>query len=265
LKGDQFMPIAEILRRLRRQPGEPETAAEPDASPPDPAADAEAARTALADLDRERDRLRAELADAQARRRQALLDDLPDDQVAAIDRQIDRLHLGLERLDTLEPELVAAVKGSQHESRAQGLAEIVRAYQAAVDGFGRTMMAAAEMRATIIRLREFAANGGYEGFLPSLEVPRREFPLDPEAIVRFAAGAAQTAQAILLPATPPPVLFPVTFVKSAGSYRIGETAGFTAAEAHAWVRSGNARWAPGVRPPPLPAHMKRQDEEVANA
>ena len=62
--------------------------------------------TALARLSVERSALSETIFGLSRQRDQALLDDLSDAIVAEIDRETDRLHLALERLDLAETEIL---------------------------------------------------------------------------------------------------------------------------------------------------------------
>lgn len=85
-----------------------------------------AAETALARLSSERDVAQAAIAAAADKRRALLLRDGTDDAISALEAETDAHHRTLERLDLLEPELLAnlsAARGAQRQAILRHLAE----------------------------------------------------------------------------------------------------------------------------------------------
>jgi hypothetical protein len=103
-----------------------------------------AVERALARLRDEREVVNAQIEGAPARRRELLLVDAADDGLLALDREIDSLHLQIERLDALEPELLDRL-AEFHDAVRQGRwSSLVYRHDNAVREHLRRLAAAAD-------------------------------------------------------------------------------------------------------------------------
>jgi hypothetical protein len=94
-----------------------------------------AVNAAMARLRQEREAAEAGISAAAERRREILLEDASDDAIAELDREADRLHLQLERIDAVEPELLARLQDLQNAARRQQWQSLVYHHDEAMKAY----------------------------------------------------------------------------------------------------------------------------------
>jgi len=99
---------------------------------------------ALSRLAAEREQARRAIDDALAKRRELLLVDGSDQEIAKLDDAVDAGHLTLERLDLAEPRLHARLRELQDEARRARLAELEANYHRASDTLDAALNAVLE-------------------------------------------------------------------------------------------------------------------------
>jgi len=210
--------------------------------------------TALAELDADRAATREAIEAASARRHELLLTPGTDRELLALDRDLDKLHLQLERLDTVEPMLLAAAAVAHQDVRERQLAALITPYREVIKAFAEAMTCAHNLRRTLIDLRHAAQTSGFEHQLAHFEVPTQQFPLARESIARFEARALASLRAATV-APPPEPKYAIVMTKRIDGdlLNVGEVAGFSLDEAWRRIEAGAGEWTPGTRIPPRPA------------
>jgi hypothetical protein len=172
---------------------------------------------ALAQLGRDRVTVRAEIAELNARRTQALLDDATDAELDRIERQIDRANVKLEKLNLAEAPLRQQLEAAKAKVRAAAEPGLIAEFRAAFNDYVAQLQALGEAhrRHTEIRERARAALGDqraqillpafvYAGLLTHEHI--KDWIDRNSAALAAAAGAAPPAAASPVRRAPPPEL-----------------------------------------------------------
>ena len=126
----------------------------------------------LARLRQERASAEAALAAASARRHDQLRNDAPDDAFFDLDRESDHYHLILERVDTVEPELLAQLDQLRDQARRDLWREIVAEHDLAAKNYLAAAAKLCERHAEVIAAWDRATACGFvERFNRFLQPP----------------------------------------------------------------------------------------------
>ncbi len=111
---------------------------------------------ALEQLGRDRETVRADIADLNARRKQALLDDATDAELDKIERQIDRANVKLEKLTLAEAPLREQLEAARAKARAEAEPGLIAEFRAAFNDYVVQLQALAEVQRRQTEVRERA-------------------------------------------------------------------------------------------------------------
>lgn len=117
---------------------------------------------ALAQLDRDRTDIEAEIARLGAERKTLLLEDAPDAQLDKVERQIDRANVRLEKVKVAEPPLREALATATATERKQRWEQHVAAHRAAAQKFLVAARATVEMHERLVAIKDAARREGFE-------------------------------------------------------------------------------------------------------
>ncbi|WP_342360790.1 hypothetical protein [Terrarubrum flagellatum] len=142
---------------------------------------------------------------ANARRRELLLVDDSDDEIAKIDAEADRHRLTLERLDELEPRLLARLHEAQTDARRRLWVSLREQHDAAALDFAAAFKAAIEKRDAMIAVAAEAHSASFDREAAA-RFPQLPLILTTDALQLFenALDRARDGDHVVVKPSPPP-------------------------------------------------------------
>jgi hypothetical protein len=156
---------------------------------------------ALARLRADREGLRAELAEAQVKRDEMLLEDGTDEQIAALDLKADRARLKLERIARAEPLLVDELTARRGEAKAALWRELNGRYLDLAAAYVAALRGALEARGPMLAAWEDMAKAGFAAEAQTAIV-KPPFVADAAMIARVEAEIETKRARLASPAAP---------------------------------------------------------------
>ncbi len=265
--------IADLLALIRKPsvaepsqaaPSKSKASATVTAVDPPPPATAADLHEALHRLATERASAEQSILQAAQARDRLLLEVGTDEAIRDLDSAADAAHLLVERLDRLQPELLARLRALELDDRQAQWTQTVTAYFTAADTYAGLLGQAEHARARVYEIRREASRSFRTETDASFPYPIDFDRLSAAAVKSLLADIERGLRRSL----GPPIRdtsFTVRFTEftSVGiqqiGYQRGQEAGFDAATAWALVDAGQAEWVqthlvpprPG-RPPPPP-------------
>jgi hypothetical protein len=179
-----------------------------------------AVNAAMARLRQEREATEAGISAAAERRREILLEDASDDAIAELDRGADRLHLQLERIDAIEPELLARLQDLQNAARRQEWQSLVHQHDQATRDYLAAFDLFLDRYRQVLGIWERAAAKGFDERLHRFVTPTHI--VDADILYRLERDFARVAG--IAPTTVAPVAQPVAVAPkpAVGGGQVGE-------------------------------------------
>ncbi len=196
----------------------------------------------LAQIEAGRLETQAQIQEFSRRRSDLLLVEGTDREIAALDKELDRLRLSLERFDALEPALLDRAAAISDDTRSAVLDRFREVYIDAIVKFAESARVCSERRNLLSEIRQVVADAGFEGLLAQFPIPPVQLPLLLGEINHFESSALKVLHSMQASNPSRPTLYQVKFSRASGPYRMGEIAGFPADQAAAYVGYGHAEF-----------------------
>ena len=198
----------------------------------DPRSEVDLLGAALAELAAERGVATNAIEAAAGQREQLLLEAGSDAKLDALDRDIERAQRVLLRCDRIEPLLLRQLNDRRQAFRRQHFEALTERYRGAVAEYTTVLRRALELKREIAGIRASGERAGFDEARTLFDLPYLQCS-DPDHF-EYAVSAQLTSVRL----EPQAELTPIRFVRSCGVYRAGETAGFGAEDADAYIRAG---------------------------